>query len=775
MKKLAQIIFTLCFLLVFSRTILFVRAEIPALESDSDASGRWMEMLQAKANEFKEYSSLIDIYEQIVSRECLALKRQRENAEMRNYQIKFLSLANVYSPSHFRTMRKEYKKSAGSFLKQLDRVRHFQATTERYKKIFREMLDDLVSMERKAGQSFPREIGANIKRNIEEISSRMDKTQQLIDDSVFDSEKLEKNIKDYLETLDGNPSEKIRYYYLERRRLFIPLYSWKFALNEISIGSKDIWRSFIRKMPDTMKELRKIGLIFIFCGIPLITVSLFIRKKFSLPSIQDAVLSRTYETGIAGLLLLFSSYSAEFPASVTISRISMIFLIFSIVDFSWLLTLKRHPELNRAWSPLLIIGGLVSINIVCEIFDIFEFSYSLLWPLAMLIFIALFSRVDMSRLPKPYPLMKKILLILLLIDFALSVSGYLVVSPLLVFAQFTISVGICIALDLSFFAREYMSNKKGFLSRKSVRAVTLGLGIPIIWAFIAGSCLFLIGEEMFASEVVMHFLAADVNLGFVHVSIFKLGLSVFFFFVFRTAIKILQETGHEFAFGQIDAATIDSLRAVLASVLWGLYALILLYLLGVSFTSITVVAGGLSLGIGFGLQNIVNNFVSGIIIIFGGTVRKGDIIQIDGIMAKVTEINVRSTTIQTFDNAIIAVPNSDILTSKITNWTRNDPIVKREIKVGVAYGSNVEQVRKILLEIANSNPNVCKSPEPLVLFKEFGDSTLNFTLFVWLHIEKSLTTLSDLHCAIEKRFREEGISIAFPQLEIHVKNLAGIK
>jgi small-conductance mechanosensitive channel len=221
----------------------------------------------------------------------------------------------------------------------------------------------------------------------------------------------------------------------------------------------------------------------------------------------------------------------------------------------------------------------------------------------------------------------------------------------------------------------------------------------------------------------------------------------------------------------MEPSTAHSLKAISSCVIWCCYGIALLYSVGFSLTSLTVIAGGLSLGVGFGLQHIVNNFVSGLLIIFGGAVRQGDVIQMDSIMAKVLETNVRSTTIQTMDNAIISVPNSDIINSKIINWTRNDPVVKKEIRIGVAYGSDVEKVRKTLLEAAAGHPHVLRNPSPLVFFTQFGDSNLNFSLFVWVdHIDVAVKTVSELNFEIDRRFREESIVMAFPQLEIHMKD-----
>jgi small-conductance mechanosensitive channel len=196
---------------------------------------------------------------------------------------------------------------------------------------------------------------------------------------------------------------------------------------------------------------------------------------------------------------------------------------------------------------------------------------------------------------------------------------------------------------------------------------------------------------------------------------------------------------------------------------------------GFDFGNIAIIAGALSVGIGFGLQNIVNNFVSGLIILFERPVRKGDWIVVGGTEGYVKDIKIRSTRIETFDRSDVIVPNSELISNQVTNWVLTSKSGRAVIPVGVAYGTDVEKVREILLAIAEENTSVVKSgivPEPAVLFREFGDSSLNFELRVFLYdIENRLKIISEINFAIYKAFKEQGIEIPFPQRDLHVKSL----
>jgi small-conductance mechanosensitive channel len=196
---------------------------------------------------------------------------------------------------------------------------------------------------------------------------------------------------------------------------------------------------------------------------------------------------------------------------------------------------------------------------------------------------------------------------------------------------------------------------------------------------------------------------------------------------------------------------------------------------GFDFGNIAIVAGALSVGIGFGLQNIVNNFVSGLILLFERPIRKGDWIVVGGTEGTVKDIQIRSTKIQTFDRSDVIVPNSELISNQVTNWVLSSQTGRAIIPVGVAYGTDTEKVREVLLAIAEENEDVSKSnmvPKPKVLFREFGDSSLNFELRVFLqNVDSRLSVISDLNFAIDKAFREEGIEIPFPQRDLYVKSM----
>ena len=200
--------------------------------------------------------------------------------------------------------------------------------------------------------------------------------------------------------------------------------------------------------------------------------------------------------------------------------------------------------------------------------------------------------------------------------------------------------------------------------------------------------------------------------------------------------------------------------------------LVALGMAGINFQNIAIIAGALSVGIGFGLQNIVNNFISGLILLFERPIKTGDWIVVGNTEGYVRRIRIRSTQIQTFDRADVIVPNSELISGQVTNWMLTDTTGRARIPIGVAYGSDVQKVKSILLKIADDHPDVLtdnSAPAPFVLFREFSDSSLNFELRCHIrNIDNRLRVISDINFAIDKAFREEGITIPFPQRDVHI-------
>jgi potassium-dependent mechanosensitive channel len=251
------------------------------------------------------------------------------------------------------------------------------------------------------------------------------------------------------------------------------------------------------------------------------------------------------------------------------------------------------------------------------------------------------------------------------------------------------------------------------------------------------------------------------------VAVFLVYLAVTASWFVRTVVS--QEISRSWSVERGVAESINALvhyAVITLGVLFGLGAL------GVELQNFAIVAGALGVGIGFGLQNVVNNFVSGIILLFERPIRAGDTVEIDGEWGTIKKIGLRSTVVVTFTQSELIVPNADLVSQKVTNWTLTNPMTRMAIPVGVAYGSDVQKVLEILTGTGHVHPAIVDEPPPMALFTGFGDSSLDFELRIWVSdISFRLLAKSAVLSEIDRRFREEGIEIPFPQRDLHLRTL----
>jgi small-conductance mechanosensitive channel len=222
----------------------------------------------------------------------------------------------------------------------------------------------------------------------------------------------------------------------------------------------------------------------------------------------------------------------------------------------------------------------------------------------------------------------------------------------------------------------------------------------------------------------------------------------------------------------LDRSLQYAISQIVANVVLVIGVFIVLENTGIHLGALTVFAGAVGVGVGFGLQNIASNFISGLVILAERPITIGDRVEVAGIAGQVQQIRARSTVIMTNDNITMIVPNTKFIDSPVTNWTYGDPRVRFRIPVGVAYGSDVNKVCEALLAAGGENRNTLKTPAPSVFLEKFGENSIDFELVVWSSemSARPRRYRSDLNFAIEKNLREAGIEIAFPQRDLHIRS-----
>ena len=198
--------------------------------------------------------------------------------------------------------------------------------------------------------------------------------------------------------------------------------------------------------------------------------------------------------------------------------------------------------------------------------------------------------------------------------------------------------------------------------------------------------------------------------------------------------------------------------------------------IGIKWANIQWLIAALSVGLGFGLQEVVANFICGLIVLFERPFRIGDTVTIADISGTVTRIQIRATTILDWDRKELIVPNKEFITGRLVNWSRLDNITRIKIPIGIAYGSDTELAEKLLLKAAKANPLVIENPEPRAVFLGFGDNSLNFELRVYINdLNNWIPMLHKLNLTIDREFRKAGVTISFPQRDVHLDQIGPLE
>ncbi len=296
-------------------------------------------------------------------------------------------------------------------------------------------------------------------------------------------------------------------------------------------------------------------------------------------------------------------------------------------------------------------------------------------------------------------------------------------------------------------------------------ALLLAAALLLLWAWGVGLADF----KQWTQTLVDGF-----KIGKFTVSLTDVLIAVLVFVAILFATRTLQRVLENRVFPQtrLDIGVRHSLKTAVGYIGLVIAAAVAISALGLDLSNIAIIAGALSVGIGFGLQNIVNNFVSGLILLMERPVKVGDWVEVGAHQGYVKRINVRATELQTFQRSSVIIPNSELLSTSVVNWTHKDTQARVDISVGVSYGSDIELVRDTLLECARNHHNCIDYPAPFVLFLNFGDSALEFSLRFYVAMaDEMFRTGSEVRFAIVHAFREKGIEIPFPQRDLHVRTV----
>jgi small-conductance mechanosensitive channel len=480
---------------------------------------------------------------------------------------------------------------------------------------------------------------------------------------------------------------------------------------------------------------------------------------------------------LAVAILVANTFFQSSFQSLIFQSLGQIILGWGLILLLWLIRFSMVDESEFYSNPLRLVWFPFAFSQVLQTLILPPVLTGAVWIALLLIFIGFFKRhrtrinVTLERT------LYRITVFLFTLLVPLTVTGWVHLSLLLTSLWFVfcvcLQVGNCTTGLLRNKTSQFPENTAGFLGRGLIQ----GAGVPILWLFSFSFIVLWLGMTLGDFQFLQELSKLKLGWGILSINLFRLFIVLIGFYLARSGLVVLKSLLQSAAelHSSLDSGTVGSLNILITYGVWSIYILLALAFLGLDLTSLTVVAGGLSMGIGFGLQSIFNNFISGIILLFGRSIQPGDVVQIRDLWAEVKQINIRTTEVQTFDRSTILLPNSKLISEEITNWThRQDKTLRRKVRVKVAYGTDIELVRRLLLYIADTHPHVLKVPTPFVRFADFGDSSLDFTLYFYASIDYGWMAESDIRYDINKIFQEYGIVIAFPQRDIHIRSINGL-
>ena len=768
MKKL----FSLLLLLLSIFITLSIGADIVNAITEEDEN-YWRDLVKDKGKEVSGIKAASNLFLDSFNTKIIKISRFRETSEFKFDQLKLRLITEVFSPYSFRSTTKEACLVVKDFTSKYASAYKLLGTISGY-------VDTFEQMKKSTDSLLSKEMPADVKSSLESMRSdlvyiceRIGKIQDKLKTELVVFDRDIKALNAGLPNFKHIVMKYVRECYLVPSMSMYNPNEWKIFGAVYKSLACSFYHNVIQWGPDIHNELGFLVSSF-SSGILAFLLGWFLLYKFfkNEEARRNMFIKSLFWAVLGGIVFVYTRLIDFYPRIHFNYFLIVIFFTTSIMYLSWGFRCREYaPEKKSPFAPML---RLFIYGMILQFIDIYDPVLSVLWLLGMVINISYLKK----QIRKNYFVFEKNLLIISSILYICCILMVLIGLTNLSILVFLTWFLICLCLQLGFnvnaSARKIIEYFAGG-SHSLTKIIAVGVITPIVWlVMIVFLYLWVIGQ-IFGSELLITDLEKPIHIHGVAFHLSYVGFGIYLFFIFRTISNMIKITIRKLvAISKIESGGAPSISLLSSYVLWCLYSVILLYLMGVNLTNIAVVTGGISVGLGFGLRDIVNNFLSSLIILLGRSIRHGDIIETDGIVGKVLKITRRSTVVQTNNNAIVAIPNSEIISSKMINWTGNNSAVMKEIKIGVSYDSDIEKVKYILLDIAKNAEHVLRDPFPAVIFDEFANSTLNFVLNIWVDDIRSASSITSLiREKINAEFKANGIQMAYPQMDVHIKEGKG--
>ena len=615
---------------------------------------------------------------------------------------------------------------------------------------------------------------AHLDIRAKELLTTYQNFQKRINKYLPNAELILNEIKALSESLaEKLPALWLNYYLTATENILSPLV-WQNELKNFKDIFSTISRTLRNELPNTLGSwilfAIRILLVIIFVGIPLYTSTKFTKKlPMTYHKAWKAILKSAMPYIILGIGLFYASWQASTVYQIGMG-LSALCMCYGQIQFSFILH-NMDIQDPPAKSTILFFVPILFISLILLTFTPLILTLSFLWTLILIYLI-----YYIIKLPRNTYIVAQYITngfcLLTTIGVLITPSGLARLSILMTLLYICLSVGLYQAFSFVHLSKvvqnTLQNNSSGTFFFELVHAflfpvlLLLSILTPFTWilAYPGGSYL------------IQNFSSFDFNFGTFSINTLQIFSILFAFYLTKSIIKVINNF-IDSKWNNPHNNSISNLTTPIKTTVlfgcWGLFALYGLKVLGFSLTSLTVVAGGLSVGIGLGLQGFVQNIFSGFSLIFGQNIREGDVVDVGGVSGIVQKVSLRATQVRTYDNAIIFVPNSQFLNTTFTNWTHNGTMVRRAIQVGVAYETDTDLVIDTTMKVLKEQKDILAYPEPTIIFMNFGASSLDFEIRFWIKdLETTMSVLTNLRLALNQAYKEKGIEIPFPQTDIHV-------
>jgi potassium-dependent mechanosensitive channel len=531
--------------------------------------------------------------------------------------------------------------------------------------------------------------------------------------------------------------------------------------------------------------------VFLFAGV--LVVAILLSRKVAQwtqdhPHYEEAALFLKRPVSLALLITLMAVLLlfADNAPRLILSLIAILLLLPLLRLLPSLIHPAARPAL-LALAGLYIFDSLRNLFLVIPILDRLSFLFTDLVAILIALWLLRTARIRRLRAETPMPsylvLACRILVTILGLSVMANVFGYFALARVLstgtLYSVYAALVFFGAARALSILVKVLLETDAAqslSIARRYGKLISRRLSTALSWAAIilwVNAFLNFFSIKNAVLEPVTAFFTAPIKEGRINFSLWDI---IAFCLVLAVAIVISRWVRILLEEDVFPRTRLD--RGIPVMITTTVYYSILLlgffFALGMARIDInrfTLLAGALGVGVGFGLQNIVNNFISGLILLFERPMHPGDTVEVGGVSGVVKHIGIRSSTIATSDGADAIIPNATLISEKLMNWTLTDPWRRTDIRIGIAYGSDLQQAIRILLSVAASDPSVLTEPAPAVVFQGFGESALNFELRVWTLVRSNVDTRSQLSIAVFRALSEAGIEVPVPQRDLRLRTV----